>query len=130
MLQLHRLNNVLSRGLANLVRKLIPAQAGISPPVDVEINLEEDLCTRRNNFLLGKIKLLTENQRYLSFFFFLFFCSSIVVAAPAKKSVTFTEYLTQEKAHLTASIQETKQPIMLQSEKEFDTKMKQVSAIL
>lgn len=130
MLQLHRLNNVLSRGLANLVRKLIPAQAGISPPVDVEINLEEDLCTRRNNFLLRKIKLLTENQRYLSFFFFLFFCFSLAVAAPAKKSVTFTEYLTQEKAHLTASIQETKQPIMLQSEKEFDTKMKQVSAIL
>ncbi|KTC79616.1 mechanosensitive ion channel MscS [Legionella cherrii] len=131
MLQRHRINNKLGRKLASLVKKLIiPAKPGISHPIDIKINLERDPCIYSKSSLLIKMKSLSESRRYLSFLFFFFFCSSLAIAAPAKKPVTFTEYLTQEKAHLTQSIQETKQPIMLQSEKEFNAKMKQVSAIL
>ncbi len=103
---------------------------GIYPPVDIQVNLERDPRIRNNNSFLIKMKSLTKNRKYLSFLFFLLFCSSFAMAATTKTSATFTEYLTQEKTHLTTSIQETKQPIKLQSEAEFNAKMKQVSAIL
>nr|WP_238584425.1 mechanosensitive ion channel domain-containing protein [Legionella gratiana] len=69
------------------------------------------------------------------FLFFLFFGCSLYAATttapvPVKSPATFIEYLTQEKAHLMASIQETKQPITLKNEQEYAAKMKQVSSIL
>ncbi|MGL5742348.1 MAG: mechanosensitive ion channel domain-containing protein [Legionella sp.] len=60
---------------------------------------------------------------------FLFLLSLGAASAPEKTQVTFIEYLNQEKSHLTAAIQEAKQPIVLKTEQEYKTKMKQVSAI-
>lgn len=134
MLQLLRLNSILKpgRNLANLVKKpTAPAKSRIYSPVGTKANLVKDPSIRRGGSFFEKISgALSVNRRSWMLLFFLLFCSSLATAAPVKKQVTFTEYLTQEKTHLTAAIQEAKQPIQLKSEKEFRAKMKQVSAIL
>lgn len=133
MLQLHRLNNILKlgRNLAHLVKKsIIPAKAGIRSPIGTETGLEGKSCVRRRDSFLEKTGLLAANRKQRFFLFLLLFCSSLATATPVKKQVTFTEYLTQEKIHLSAAIQDANQPIQLKSENEFSAKMKQVSAIL
>ncbi|OEH48688.1 Miniconductance mechanosensitive channel MscM [Legionella parisiensis] len=136
MLQLLRLNSILlklGRNLANRVKKSTsPAKSKICFPVVTRTNSENYLCIRTSGAsFLEKIRVaFSANHRYWTFLFFLLFCSSFATAAPVKKQATFTEYLTQERAHLTAAIQDAKKPIQLKSEKEFSAKMKQVSAIL
>lgn len=135
MLQLLRLNSILKLGgnFASLVKKSItPAKSGGYSPVGTRTNSEKDLCIRRSGAFLEKICVFAVNQKYGALLFFLLFSSLATAASappPVKKQASFTEYLTQEKAHLTAAIQDANQPIRLKSEKEFSTKMKQVSAI-
>ncbi|HHT0591754.1 TPA: mechanosensitive ion channel domain-containing protein [Legionella anisa] len=134
MLQLLRLNSILKigRNFANLVKKSItPAKSGVYSPLGTRTNLEKDLCIRRSGAFFEKISVFAVNRKYGALLFFLLFSSlATAVSAPTvKKQASFTEYLTQEKAHLTAAIQDANQPIQLKSEKEFSTKMKQVSAI-
>nr|WP_085663014.1 mechanosensitive ion channel domain-containing protein [Legionella longbeachae] len=79
------------------------------------------------------LQIMSTSQKIAIILFFLFFGCSLYAAttsAPVKNPTTFIEYLTQEKAHLISSIQETTQPITLKNEKEYAAKMKQVSSIL
>ncbi|KTC93952.1 mechanosensitive ion channel MscS [Legionella cincinnatiensis] len=79
------------------------------------------------------LQVMSRSRKFATFAFFLFFGCSLYAAttsAPVKNPTTFIEYLTQEKTHLIASIQETTQPITLKNEKEYAAKMKQVSSIL
>ncbi|WP_058467094.1 mechanosensitive ion channel domain-containing protein [Fluoribacter gormanii] len=130
MLQLHKLNSKLGKSLANLVKKMIiPAKAGINSLIGVKANLGIDTCARQTNVFFGQMNSLKVNRTFWGLLFFLFCSASFAAAAPVKKQVTFSEYLTQEKIHLITAIQDAKKPIQLKSEKEFGIKMKQVSAI-
>lgn len=66
----------------------------------------------------------------VSFLFFVFFSLSLSAATPPKKHATFSEYLAQEKVHLTTAIQDAKKPIMLKNEREYSAKIKQESEML
>ncbi|KTD63140.1 mechanosensitive ion channel MscS [Legionella santicrucis] len=83
------------------------------------------------------LQVMSISRKPATFLLFLFLGCSLYAATTsvpaknaAKNPTTFIEYLTQEKAHLITSIQETTQPITLKNEKEYTAKMKQVSSIL
>ncbi|STY29330.1 mechanosensitive ion channel MscS [Legionella wadsworthii] len=147
MLQQRRLNKTTLRGkafLCHVKNWIIFLKVGIFFSIFSEVRLKKSPL-QQPSFLknLGRGIL---NYQFLTPLFVLFFYSYSITATPIhkqvtsplkkeaagseKKQVTYIEYLTQEKIHLTSAIQESKQAIQLTSEIEFNAKMKQVSTIL
>jgi potassium efflux system protein len=60
----------------------------------------------------------------------LVFAKPRVVSEPVKNSVSFSEYLAQEKAHLQVAINETKHLVLPKNEKEYVEKTEQVKSIV
>lgn len=130
MLQILRKNNAITKAnrFLGLLRRIIPRKkSGIAEHIEFNVNrTKEFYLLNISNSLGGKAPRRIAGWCFL---LCLFFCSSLLAASPMKKHTSFTEYLTQEKAHLIAAIQDAKQPIMLNNEKEYNAKMKQESAI-
>ncbi|MBI2786580.1 MAG: mechanosensitive ion channel protein MscS, partial [Legionella longbeachae] len=130
MLQLLRLNKILKLklGTAGLAKEsTMSSKIGVDR-IGLRTNLKKNLCLRGNEY--GLKSRLYLGLSYFCFLFFLSFSCALYAATPIKKTVSFTEYLNQEKVHLISVIHDAKQTITLKNEKEYNAKIKQVSAIL
>lgn len=95
--------------------------------------------TRQNNLSPNNTRILCGCCFFLIFFLAVFWANfaaakSVSASTPApvlpKSPASFSEYLTQEKVHLTTAIKDTKQQAAPKDEKEYNAKTEQVSSIL